>query len=82
VAVSDGRPDFHPSPDEVEEVIEIPLDHLLDSQNTLRETWVVQGRELDVPFYSYREHKIWGATAMIMAELMALIDEKQASPFR
>ena len=82
VAVSDSRPDFHPSPDEVDEVIEVPLDHLLDSQNTLRETWVVQGRELDVPFYSYRKYKIWGATAMIMAELMALIDEKQTSPLR
>ena len=76
VAVSDKRPDFHPSPDEVDAVIEVPLEHLLDSHNTLRETWVVQERKLDVPFYSYQEHKIWGATAMIMAELMALIDEK------
>ena len=73
VAAADSRPDFRPSPDEVAEVLEIPLDHLLDEKNARREVWPLRGLEVSVPFYSFRDHRIWGATAMIMAELLDLI---------
>jgi 8-oxo-dGTP pyrophosphatase MutT (NUDIX family) len=73
VAVAERRPDFRPSPHEVAEVIEIPLDHLLDSRNIKREIWPVRGLDVTVPFYLFREHKIWGATAMVLAELLDLV---------
>ncbi|MDH5705136.1 MAG: CoA pyrophosphatase [Candidatus Aminicenantes bacterium] len=73
VAVTDKRPDFQPSPEEVEEVIEVPLDHLLDPQNIRREVWQYKGREIEVPFFFFRGHKIWGATAMMLAELIELL---------
>jgi 8-oxo-dGTP pyrophosphatase MutT (NUDIX family) len=76
VAATDHRPDFRAAPDEVEEVIEVPLDHLLDPGNARREHWALRGLEVTVPFYVYREHKIWGATAMILAELLDLIHSK------
>jgi hypothetical protein len=56
----------------VDEVIEIPLDHLLDPENIHREMWDIQGSEVEIPFYLYKEHKIWGATAMVIAELLEL----------
>ena len=73
VAAADSRPDFRPSPHEVAEVLEIPLDHLLDAKNTRREVWPLRGLDVNVPFYLFQDHKIWGATAMIMAELLDLI---------
>jgi len=73
VAAAERRPDFRPSPHEVAEVIEIPLDHLLDLGNIKRETWPIRGLDVSVPFYLFQEHKIWGATAMVLAELLDLI---------
>jgi 8-oxo-dGTP pyrophosphatase MutT (NUDIX family) len=72
VATSERRPDFRPYRHEVAEVLEIPLDHLLDPQNVRKETWTLRGTEVEVPFYAYTGHKIWGATAMVLAELLEL----------
>ena len=73
VAVAQRRPDFRPFPEEVEEVIEVPLDHLLDPENIRREIWPMRGTDVSVPFYQFAGHKIWGATAMVLAELMELL---------
>ena len=79
VAFSDSRPDFRPSEHEVEEVIEVPLNHLLNPENIRRETWHYKGRDIEVPFYSFKEDKIWGATAMILAELLDLLNRIRAN---
>jgi 8-oxo-dGTP pyrophosphatase MutT (NUDIX family) len=73
VATIPTRPDFRPFTREVAEVIEVPLDHLLDPQNVKREMWTYKGAQIEVPFYSFQEHKIWGATAMVLAELVELL---------
>ena len=73
VAVTDKQPDFQPSPEEVEEVIEVPLDHLQNPQNIRREVWQYKGRDIEVPFFFFKGHKIWGATAMMLAELVELL---------
>ncbi len=67
------RPDFRPSPIEVAEIIEVPVEHLLDPTNVRQETWPLRGMDVRVPFYLFKDHKIWGATAMILAELVDLI---------
>lgn len=72
VASTDERPDFRPSEQEVAEVIEVPFDHFLDPQNVQKEMWTYYGLQLEVPFYLFKGHKIWGATAMVLAELIAL----------
>lgn len=73
VAFSDTRPDFQPSEHEVEEVIEVPVDHLLKPENARREMWHYKGMDMEVPFFVFQEHKIWGATAMILSELIELL---------
>ncbi|RPI99944.1 MAG: CoA pyrophosphatase, partial [Candidatus Aminicenantes bacterium] len=62
----------HAQPDEVDEVIEAPVDHLAEPATVRRETWHYGGRDVDVPFYEFEGHKIWGATAMVLAELLSL----------
>ncbi len=75
VALTETSPDFLPSPLEVAEILEIPLDHLLDPRNTQQETWQIKGADVQVPFYAFGEHKIWGATAMVLAELLEILKE-------
>lgn len=77
VAYIDGAPEFHPQPDEVAEIIEVPVDHLADPANVRRETWRLGGQDVEVPFYAYESHKIWGATAMVLAEFLALFDRTE-----
>ncbi len=79
VAAAERRLDFRPSRHEVAEVIEVPINHLLDPKNVLRERWVLKGNELEVPFYFFEGHKIWGATAMVLAELIALLKSGHAA---
>jgi 8-oxo-dGTP pyrophosphatase MutT (NUDIX family) len=64
---------FRPQADEVAEVIEPPVDHLCDPACVRRETWFYGGQDHEVPFYEYEGHKIWGATAMVLAEFLALL---------
>ncbi len=74
IAITNERPDFRPSTHEVAEVIEVPLEHLLDPKNVIKEAWTIRGAEVMVPFYLFKEHKIWGATAMVLAELLEIFE--------
>jgi len=66
-------PVFRPDPREVAEIIEIPLAHLEDPGQARLETWMYEENKLDVPFFAFGSHKIWGATAMILAEFLAVL---------
>ena len=73
VGVAAGPLSFKPHPQEVAEIIEVPLRHLMDSRQALRETWTIEGLAVEVPFYSCGHHKIWGATAMVLSEFLDLL---------
>ena len=68
----DYRPDFRPDPYEVAQIIETPLLDLLDATNRRSEQWTLRGSVTKVPFYAIQGHTIWGATAMMLSELLAL----------
>lgn len=72
VAWVDYRPEFRPDPYEVAQLIEAPLLALLDESNRRSEIWELRGRSGEVPFYAIQGHTIWGATAMMLSELLAL----------
>jgi len=69
----DKAPIYNLRVKEVSEVMEIPLTYLLDRKNITKETWNIKNRQINVPFYLYEKHKIWGATAMVLAELLDII---------
>jgi 8-oxo-dGTP pyrophosphatase MutT (NUDIX family) len=56
---------------EVAELIQVPLAALLDPANVQAEEWSPPPRR--VPFYRLGTHKVWGATAMILAEFIAAL---------
>ena len=61
--------------DEVEEAFSVELDDLLDEKNYKRETWRMRNNDIDVPFWNIHSTPLWGATAMMMNELLALYKE-------
>lgn len=62
-------PVFHPNPAEVAEVFTFPIDNLLDPRYKSSEAWVFQGTRVQIPFYQVGQHKVWGATAIMLSEL-------------
>ena len=78
VGYTPERPAFAPSPTEVAEVLEVALDHLLDPATRREEIWPLRGENVRVPFYTVGHHKVWGATAMVLCELLALVREAES----
>ncbi len=68
-------PATRPDPVEVEDVLEVPLRAVLDPQNRQVEYWeeagFAGGRR--IPYFKLRGWVVWGATAMILSEMAALI---------
>jgi 8-oxo-dGTP pyrophosphatase MutT (NUDIX family) len=69
------RPNFEIKPVEVAELIEAPLDALLDPATVRVEDWELRGGIWPIPFYQFGPHKVWGATAMILSEFVALLTQ-------
>lgn len=74
VGVTDVRPRFRPDPVEVHRVIEIPLDHFADASRIGFFRRNYQKTDLDIPFIDVDGARLWGATGMVMCELLELLD--------
>ncbi len=72
VGVSLQEPSFVIQETEVAELLEIPLDHLLEKNVRQQVELNVRGKDIKVPAYVWNEQIIWGATAMILSEFIAL----------
>lgn len=72
-----GRPRFTPDTFEVAEVIETPLDVLLDPVTRQEELWELRGMSVSVPYFLVSGHKVWGATAMILSEFVERLRAQQ-----
>lgn len=82
VAFRSSRPAFVPSPYEVADVLEVPVAWLLSDDSLRVEAWELRGMEVEVPFFEFHGHKVWGATAMVLAELRAVLAGPFVAPFR
>ena len=58
---------------ETEEVIEVPLSVLLDTSNISQDKTILEGEEIDQYYYHYQDKVIWGATARILNQLLAIL---------
>lgn len=76
VGVTAERPLFVPSPYEVARIIEVPLDVLLSPASRGWATVTTStGISLEVPAFLVEGQIVWGATAMILNELLVVIKE-------
>jgi len=76
VAYAPARPTFRPDPAEVAELLEVPLDLLLDPATRATEVRVIRGHEAEVPYFLVYGHKVWGATAAVLGELGQMIEQQ------
>ena len=67
-------PDFRPSDDEVAEIITVTIQYLMEPATLTRGTIEIGSQQLDVPFYKVQEHRVWGATAIILREFLLRIE--------
>jgi 8-oxo-dGTP pyrophosphatase MutT (NUDIX family) len=75
VPVVGSRPRMVANPAEVEEVLEVPLAHLLDAAHFGSHTRQHEGREYTAPHFLVGSHQVWGATCMILGELVTVLEE-------
>ncbi len=82
VAWTPERPDFHASVEEVANLLEPTLVELLDPQR--RGTHVLErwGIHFRIPHLEYQDHLIWGATNVILTELLTLVSQFVAEHHR
>lgn len=65
--------EFVLNPDEVEELFYVNMDFLADDSNIIYENRLFDGTEILVPCWQVdKKEKLWGATAMILSELISL----------
>ena len=72
------RPEFVPAAEEVDRVIEVPIATLLEPDAVAWERRVMAQAPdvtIDVPYFAIEGARVWGATAMVLAEFIALLDE-------
>jgi len=70
VAWHAGLPRFKPDPKEVADMIPIRLSSLLDPANRSKEERKTGSQTLTIPYFLISNHKVWGATAMILNEFL------------
>jgi 8-oxo-dGTP pyrophosphatase MutT (NUDIX family) len=75
VGYMNHKPDFYPDAREVDKVIEIALEEIINPEIIGRKMLSVRGVDIDAPFYQIKEHTVWGATAMMIAELLTVVQE-------
>ena len=68
-----SRPPFELDLQEACELIEAPLAVFLNESSVVEETRHFGPVPVQVPFFLVGGHKVWGATAMILAELAAVV---------
>ncbi|MBP7777130.1 MAG: CoA pyrophosphatase [Acidobacteria bacterium] len=81
VGIATERPMFVIAEAEVERLIEVPLSHLRAPEAV---RWEQRMRErgpselMDVPYFDVEGARVWGATAMVLAEFLAVLDAADA----
>ncbi|MBD0260992.1 MAG: CoA pyrophosphatase [Cytophagales bacterium] len=74
VGAARSRPDFRPDPYEVDALLEVPLTELQDiTRIGSKEIIVREGIAIQAPYYDLQGHTVWGATAMMISELLEVL---------
>lgn len=69
------RPDLNPNPDEVQEAFQCDLNVLMDNHCLKKKKWKLSDQDFEVPYWDIHDVPLWGATAMMLNELLVLYEE-------
>lgn len=79
--IAEATPRLRPSAAEVARLLPAPLAALADPANLRRGTRRRGDLPCDVPYFEVRNERVWGATAMVLAELLAMLDLGPRNPW-
>lgn len=82
VGVLDQTPVFRHAVTEVERVLEVPLDLLLAPGRVHQTTRMRENMPVEVPYFDIDGQQVWGATAMMLAEVLTVIGHRPTRPGR
>jgi 8-oxo-dGTP pyrophosphatase MutT (NUDIX family) len=77
VGMASRRGRLVPDPIEVEQLLEVPLAHLMDPANFGSHQRHRDGVEYTAPHFQFQSHQIWGATCAILGELVTLLGREE-----
>jgi len=76
VAYAEGHLSYVLQETEVDQVIEVPLRTMMQNDIIQHMDYNIRGSVIkNMPYYNLDPHILWGATAMITAELLTIIEE-------
>lgn len=78
VAATSARPRFVAAAGEVARILDVDLDHLRDPRSLTSRAVERDGRSLTLPAFLVDGEEVWGATAMVLSEFLALIETPEA----
>jgi 8-oxo-dGTP pyrophosphatase MutT (NUDIX family) len=73
LGVTDHRPDLLAVSPEVERILEVSLEELLEPARLVREERPFREGTAIVPYFFLGGERVWGATAMVLAELASML---------
>jgi 8-oxo-dGTP pyrophosphatase MutT (NUDIX family) len=73
VAAIARRPALEAARGEVARILEVAIDELLDRRSLISAERARDGQPIAVPAFRAADHEIWGATAMVVAELLVML---------
>jgi 8-oxo-dGTP pyrophosphatase MutT (NUDIX family) len=80
VGWSDKKPLFTPEAAEVVFLIEADIGPFLDYSIIKIKPFEIRGERINIKYFDYKGNVIWGATAMILNELLTIISRGKISP--
>ena len=73
MGVLDHAPAMRPAAAEVARLLPVPLREIADPDNLRLGIRWRRDRWYEVPYFAVRNERVWGATAMVLAEMLALL---------
>jgi 8-oxo-dGTP pyrophosphatase MutT (NUDIX family) len=75
IGFQDHQPKMVINPIEVQEAFTVSLDTLSKGDYLVKKPWTLNGKTYQVPYWDIHKVPLWGATAMMMSELLELYRE-------
>ena len=69
--------DLTPQEEEVTQILKLPLANFSSPEARRVERWNIRGIDRDIPHYGVAGETIWGATAMMLSELLTLFNHPE-----
>jgi len=77
VGWTNEKPAFIHQPEEVVFLINAELKRFLDPSILKTKPFEIRGEMINVKYFDYEGHVIWGATAMILNELLTIVKRRK-----